>query len=153
VNKQEEIAITAEDLEKYLQAIQNNDNSTQAWYDASEFPALAAIRPETEDLDKYIENALAHSHKWKDHKDVKITMDGIDLKDQIVRVNCKYIRNLYFRLGKASDPHLEIAKSHGCCVHERGGTSPARKSDQVSNRTIKRYFVTSKAMLLKKPRN
>ena len=45
-------------------------------------------------------------------------MDGIDLKDQMARVNCKYTQNLYLRLGKTRDPHLEVAKSHAASMKE-----------------------------------
>ncbi len=45
-------------------------------------------------------------------------MDGIDLKDQMARVNCKYTQNLYLRLGKALDLHFEVAKSHAASMKE-----------------------------------
>ncbi len=96
--------------------IQKNDTETRFWYDAREFPTLTAVDPGIEDLDKYIENVLSHSHKWKDHHYVKCTMDGIDLEDQMARVNCKYTRNLYLCLGRASNPHLEMAKSHAASM-------------------------------------
>jgi hypothetical protein len=73
---------------------------------------MKPVEPENEDIDKYIEDVLAHSHKWKDQKDVKCTMDGVDLKDQMARTNCKYTKNVFLRLGVASNPHLEMAKAH-----------------------------------------
>ena len=90
--KQDDAGVTAVDFEKYIQAIQNNNIVTRSWCDAKEFPALKQVEPESEDIDKYIEDVLAHSHKWKDQKDGKCTMDGVDLKDQMARTNCKYTK-------------------------------------------------------------
>jgi thioredoxin reductase len=43
-------------------------------------------------------------------------MDGVDLKDQMARTNCKYTKNLFLRLGVASNPHLEMAKVHAASM-------------------------------------
>ncbi len=51
-------------------------------------------------------------------KDVNVTLDEVDLADRIIRVNCDYTKNLYLRLGKALDPHLEVAKSHAASMKE-----------------------------------
>jgi hypothetical protein len=99
-DKQDNTVITAEDLEDYIQVVQNNGSETRFWHDARGFTTLTAVDPGIEDLNKYIKNVLSHSHRWKDHHDIKCTMDGIDLEDQMARVNCKYTRNLYLRLGK-----------------------------------------------------
>ncbi len=116
--KQDDAGVTAADFEKYIQAIQNNNIVTRPWCDAKEFPDLKEVEPDSEDIDKYIEDVLSHSHKWKDQKDVKCTMDGVDLKDQMARTNCKYTKNLFLRLGVASNPHLEIAKAHAASMKE-----------------------------------
>jgi hypothetical protein len=63
---QEENVITAVDLEDYIQVVQNNNTEIRYWYDAKGFPNLTSFDPEVEDIDKYIEDVLAHSHKWKD---------------------------------------------------------------------------------------
>jgi hypothetical protein len=114
--KQDDTVITAENFEEYLQVVQNNNSEIRDWYDGKGFPLLMAVEPVSEDLDKYIEDVLSHSHKWKDQKDVKCTLDGIDLKDQMARVNCKYTQNLFLRLGRASNPHLEMVKSHALAM-------------------------------------
>jgi hypothetical protein len=61
--KQEDTVITAVDLEDYIQVVQNNNSEIRLWYDAKDFPNLTSVDPEIEDIDKYIENVLAHSHK------------------------------------------------------------------------------------------
>jgi hypothetical protein len=71
-----------------------------------------------EDFHKYIEKAWEHSHKRKDLKDVDVTLNEVDLADRIIQVNCDYIKNLYLRLGKALDPHLDVAKSHAASMKE-----------------------------------
>jgi hypothetical protein len=116
--EQENNVITAVDLEDYIQVIQNNDSENRFWQDAKEFPDLTSVDPDIKEIDKYIEDVLAHSHKWKDQKDVKCTMDEIDLKDQMARFNCKYTQNLCLRLGKTRAPHLEVAKAHAASMKE-----------------------------------
>ena len=64
--EQEDTVITAVDLEDYIQVIQNNDSETRFWQDAKEFPDLTSVDPDIKDIDKYIDDVLAHSHKWKD---------------------------------------------------------------------------------------
>jgi hypothetical protein len=113
---QEDDAISAKIFEEYIQLVQNNNSGTRVWYDGKEFPFLMTFQPAVEDLDKYIEDVLTHSHKWKDQADVKCTLDGIDLIDQMARVNCKYTQNLFLRLGRASNPHLEMVKSHALAM-------------------------------------
>jgi hypothetical protein len=49
---------------------------------------------------------------------VNVTLDEADLTDRIIRVNCDYTKNLFLRLGKALDPHLEVAKSHAASMKE-----------------------------------
>jgi hypothetical protein len=71
-----------------LAPYENNNSETRFWYDAKRFPILTWVDPDIKDIDKYIDDVLAHSHKWKDQKDVKCTMDEIDLRDQMARVNC-----------------------------------------------------------------
>jgi hypothetical protein len=102
---------------KTIQVAQNN-NTKIFWYEAKDFPNLSSVNPEIEDIDKDIEDVLAHSHKWKDQKDVKCTMDEIDLKDNVARVNRKYTQNLCLRLGKTRDPLLEVAKSRAGSMKE-----------------------------------
>ena len=88
------------------------------WMDASDFPKLEALEICQSDLEEYIERVLAHSHKWTDTKGVRLTLDEINESDRIIRVNDEYIRSLYFRLGKALEPHTATAKEHAASMKE-----------------------------------
>jgi hypothetical protein len=70
------------------------------------------------DLEEHIERVLANSHKWTDTKGVRLTLDEINASDQIIRVNDEYTRSLFFRLGKALEPHTTAAKEHASAMKE-----------------------------------
>ena len=159
VGKQEDAGVIAADFEKYIQAIQNNNIVTRSWCDAKEFPALKQVEPENADIDKYIEDVLAHSHKWKDQKDVKCSMDEVDLKDQMARTNCKYTKNLFLRLGVASNPHLEMAKVHAASMKTSALTWQEKAINSINEvaaniqQDNKKTLRDIKRKLLKKPKN
>jgi hypothetical protein len=73
-------------------------------------------------LDHYIERGLSSSHKWKDDEGVHKTLMEIDIEDNIIRGNDKYVRMLYLRLGKALEPHTKIAKAHAATMKEAAFT-------------------------------
>jgi hypothetical protein len=60
--KQDNAVVTAVDFEDYIQVDQNNNIATRFWCDAKGFPDLTPVDPESEDIDKYIEDVLVHSH-------------------------------------------------------------------------------------------
>jgi hypothetical protein len=88
------------------------------WMNASEYPKLEPIEVSQSDLEEHIERVLVNSHKWTDTKGVRLTLDEINEADQIIRINDEYIRSLYFRLGKALEPHTAAAKEHAASMKE-----------------------------------
>ncbi len=50
------------------------------------------------DMEENIERVLTHSHEWIDTNGVRLTLDEINEKDQIIRINDEFTRSLFFRL-------------------------------------------------------
>jgi hypothetical protein len=92
------------------------------WHSAKEHPKLDPMEVSKSDMEEYIERVLANSHKWKDVQGVRLTLDEINETDQIIRVNDDYVRSLYFRLGRALEPHTALAKEHAMFMKEAANT-------------------------------
>ncbi len=88
------------------------------WHDAKEYPELTPIEASEEIVDQYIERVLLSSHKWSNDEGVHKTLMEIDIEDNIIRGNDKYVMMLYLRLGKALEPHTKIAKAHAATMKE-----------------------------------
>ena len=58
----------------------------------------------------------------KDTEEVNKALQAIDLEDEIVRGNDKYLRKVYLRLGQALHLHAGIAKEHRAAMSEAAHT-------------------------------
>jgi hypothetical protein len=105
------------------------------WESAKEFPKFSHIDVSEEEMDHYIERVLKNSHKWQDTEEVNKTLQAIDLEDQIVRHNDKYLRMVYLRLGKAVHLHAGIAKEHAASMKEAAFTWQQRAIKLIESAT------------------
>jgi len=93
-----------------------------SWQSAKDYPKLSFIDVSEEEMDRHIERVLENSHRWKDTEDVNKAWQAIDLEDEIVRGNDKYLRMVYLRLGQALHLHAGIANEHRASMSEAAHT-------------------------------
>ena len=92
------------------------------WQSAKDYPKLSPIEVSEEEMDRHIERVLKDSHRWKDTEEVNKALQAIDLEDEIVRGNDKYLRMVYLRLGQALHLHAGIALEHRASMREAAHT-------------------------------
>ncbi len=105
------------------------------WQDAKEYSELTPTDSSEEILDQYIERVLLSSHRWNDDEGVHKTLMEIDIEDNIIRGNDRYVRVLYLRLGKALEPHTKIAKAHVATMKETAFTWQQRAIKLIEEAT------------------
>jgi hypothetical protein len=105
------------------------------WHGAKEYPELTPIDVSEEIVDEYIDRVLSSSHKWNNEEGVHKTLMEIDIEDNIIRGNDKYVRMLYLRLGKALEPHTKIAKAHAATMKEAAFTWQQRAFKLIEEAT------------------
>jgi hypothetical protein len=105
------------------------------WQDAKDHPELTSIDSTEDNLDHYIERVLSSSHKWNNDEGVHKPLMEIDIEDNIIKRNDKYVRMLYLRLGKALEPHSKIAKAHAATMKEAAFTWQQRAIKLIEEAT------------------